>query len=54
MMLLLNTLPPGDSTITQGDRQDVAWHYAGILAGAAAAGPQGYIPEDWYDFKGAL
>jgi hypothetical protein len=49
MMLLLNTLPPGDSVIDQADRQDVAWMYGGILSGAAAVGAPNFIPEEFLD-----
>jgi hypothetical protein len=49
MMLLLNTLPPGDGTISQADRQGVAGLYGAILAGAPPTEMLGYIPEDFYD-----
>jgi len=40
MHLLLNTIPAGDGSISQAERQDVIWCYAGILVGAVAAFPR--------------
>lgn len=37
--------PVGDGTVSQGDRQQTAFMFAGLLAGDAAANP--YPPRRW-------
>ena len=45
------TFPAGDGTIDQGDRQQAATFYRGVLAGAGVAAPFTYtrlqIPPGW-------
>lgn len=36
-----------DGTLSQGDRQHIAWSYSGILAAAAVAGQPFYIRDSY-------